>query len=83
VKAFYIDILEAKYYWFRFEWQHRRSSHVHGVPWLQGAPDVEKMLAFDDSSQLLDAVVQISAYYDQLVSTQIQGFQPMRITPQM
>ncbi len=46
--VFYKDILKAKDYWLRFEYQHRGSPHVHGVAWLQDAPDVEKVLASDD-----------------------------------
>ena len=45
IEAFYINILGASDYWYRFEWQHRGSPHVHGIAWFQGAPDVEKMLA--------------------------------------
>ena len=38
--VFYVGILKAKDYWLRFEYQHEGSPHVHGVAWLEGAPDV-------------------------------------------
>ena len=41
LKYFYKEILHAKDYWLRFEWQHRGSPHVHGLAWLQCAPDIE------------------------------------------
>ena len=53
VEAFYVDILGATDYWFRFEWQHRGSPHVHGLAWLPNAPDAEKLLSCDESSQFL------------------------------
>ena len=48
--VFYKGTLKAKDYWLRFEYQHRSSPHVHGVAWLEDAPDVEKVLASDDPS---------------------------------
>ena len=64
VKAFYVGILGATDYWFRFEWQHRGSPHVHGLAWLPDAPDVERLLFSDDTSYLLDAVEKITSYID-------------------
>ena len=65
VKAFYIGVLRATDYWLRFEWQHRGSPHVHGLAWLPGTPDVERLL--DDPS---DALMQeIIKHADYLVST--------------
>ena len=69
VETYYKDILGATDYWFRFEWQHRGSPHVHGLAWLPNAPDAEKLLSCDDSSQLLDVVDEVIAYVDELVST--------------
>ena len=42
-RHFFLDILGATDYWLRYEWQHRRSPHVHGLAWLPGAPDVERL----------------------------------------
>ena len=35
---------------------------MHGVAWLQDAPDVEMLLATDDHLKLLDATENITAY---------------------
>ena len=52
-------------YWLRFEWQHRRSPHVHGLAWLPDAPDVEKL-----SNCATEALKEdIVRHADQLVST--------------
>ena len=56
IDAFYVGILGAMDYWFRFEWQHRGSPHIHGIAWFPNAPDVEKLLATDDDSDLIAAV---------------------------
>ena len=73
VEAFYVDILRATDYWFRFEWQHRGSPHVHGLAWLPNAPDAEKLLSCDESSQFLDVVEHVISYVDQIVSTMNPG----------
>lgn len=48
--VFYKGILKAKDYWLRFEYQHKGSPHVHGVAWLEDAPDVEKIVSSEDPS---------------------------------
>ncbi len=53
MSVFCIGILKAKDYWLRFEYQHRGSPHVHGVAWLEDAPDVEKVLASEDLKELV------------------------------
>ena len=65
--VFYVGILKAKDYWLRFEYQHRGSPHIHGVAWLEGAPDVEKVLssAVEDPSSLEDLI----KYIDRTVTT--------------
>ncbi len=70
---YYVDLLGATYYWLRFEWQHRGSPHVHGLAWLPSAPDAEKLLTCDSSSQLLDSVDGVIAYVDELVNTMNSG----------
>ena len=42
MEVFYKGILKATDYWMRFEYQHRGSPHVHGVAWLEDAPDIKK-----------------------------------------
>ncbi len=56
VEMYCVDLLGATHYWLRFEWQHRGSPHVHGLAWLPSAPDAEKLLTCDSTSQLLDSV---------------------------
>ena len=41
IKFFYTEILKVRDYWFRFEWQHHGSPHVHGLAWLSDASDVQ------------------------------------------
>ena len=69
VEAYYIGILGATDYWFRYEWQHRGSPHVHGIAWFPDAPDVEKLLSFHEDNDLLSAVEDITDYADGLVCT--------------
>ena len=66
IDAFYVGILD---YWFRFEWQHRGSPHIHGFAWFPNAPDVENLLATDDDSDHIAAVEDITSYADDVVST--------------
>lgn len=49
LKLFYVDILGATDYLFRFEWQHRSSPYIHGIAWLSGAPCAENIMALPDS----------------------------------
>ena len=67
INVFYVGILKAKDYWLRFEYQHRGSPHVHGVAWLEGAPDVEKVMssAVEDPSSLENLI----KYIDRTVTT--------------
>ena len=69
IDAFYVGILGATDYWLQFEWQHRGSPHIHGIAWFPNAPDVEKLLATDDDSDLIAAVEDITSYADDVVST--------------
>ena len=43
IDVFYKGVLQAynSDYWMRFEWQHHGSPHVHGLAWLEDAPNVE------------------------------------------
>ena len=65
VQLFYVDILGASDYWYRFEWQHRGSPHVHGMAWLRNAPNVEAIMNDADMSQK-EVLIR---YVDNLVST--------------
>ena len=67
IEAFYVGLLHVKDYWFRFEWQHRGSPHVHGLAWLEGAPDVSQVLASPEADD--SARQQLFQYVDNIVST--------------
>ena len=68
IDAFYTGVLGASDYWFRFEWQHRGSPHVHGLAWLPDAPDVEQVHA--DSEEISTAAKEaLLQYVDKIVST--------------
>lgn len=60
-------------YWYRFEWQHRGSPHVHG---FSGGPDVQKLLASPDDMDLVAVVEEITSYADTIVSTMNPGISP-------
>jgi hypothetical protein len=68
IDAFYVGVLGATDYWFRFEWQHRGSPHVHGLAWLPDAPDINQILSSSDanSTATTEALLQ---YVDNVVST--------------
>ena len=66
ISHFYKDILHAKDYWLRFEYQHRGSPHVHGLAWLTGSPDIEK-LTLDTSNH--ENKQQLAQYIDSIVTT--------------
>lgn len=59
-------------YWFRFEFQHRGSCHLHGLIWISGAPDPR---TFDAASQ--QQLLEATTYYDKLVS----AFNPLPSIP--
>ena len=67
-EIFYEEVVKLQLnvvdYWWRFEWQHRGSSHIHGFLWLQDAPSVEDLKLDDDQS-----VHQFVTFWDPLVST--------------
>lgn len=65
VQLFYVDIFGAFDYWYRFEWQHRGSPHIHGMAWLRNAPNVEAIM---DDPEMSQREVLIR-YVDSLVST--------------
>ena len=51
----------------RFEWEHRGSPHVHGLAWLQGAPDIEG--AFTSGPMSSEIKQKFITYIDSVVST--------------
>jgi hypothetical protein len=67
IDAFYTGVLGATDYWFRFEWQHHGSPHVHGLAWFPDAPDVEQVL--DDSSSISTTAKEALLHYIDNVRT--------------
>lgn len=65
LKHFYKDVLHAKDYWLRFEYQHRGSPHVHGLAWLANSPDIEVLRA----QGLSDETTQIVQHVNSVVTT--------------
>ena len=65
IKHFYKDILHAKDYWLRFEYQHRGSPHVHGLAWLAGSPNMEDLEVETPNHEKK----QITNYIDSIVTT--------------
>lgn len=66
IKVFYVDMLHAADYWYRFEYQHRGSPHVHGLAWLSGAPNVDEIYQ-DEGLSLKEDFVH---YVNSLISTE-------------
>ena len=64
IEVYYSGILGAYDFWYRFEWQHRGSPHVHGVAWLRNAPNVEQSLEDGNTSRR-----QLINFIDSLVCT--------------
>ncbi|KAE8738768.1 hypothetical protein FOCC_FOCC015740 [Frankliniella occidentalis] len=67
VNAFLKHVLIKKYnvidYWYRIEYQHRGSCHLHGVFWFENAPNCDKME--EATQEELDVIVD---YFNDLIS---------------
>ncbi|KAE8740153.1 hypothetical protein FOCC_FOCC014351, partial [Frankliniella occidentalis] len=68
VDTYIKEVLQKKFsiddIWFRVEYQHRGSPHIHGVAWCQNAPDVSDLAnATDEQKQ------HVIDYFDSLIST--------------
>jgi ATP-dependent DNA helicase PIF1 len=46
-EIFFEEVLKPKFkvkdHWWRYEWQHRGSSHIHGFLWLEDAPSIDTL----------------------------------------
>ena len=71
IKSVLVPEFKVNSFWYRFEYQHRGSVHLHGVLWLDGAPDVRNL-------DLMDEVARESVghYFDKLVKTVSPGTRP-------
>ncbi|XP_057835128.1 uncharacterized protein LOC131045552 [Cryptomeria japonica] len=56
-------LFQAKDHWYRYEWQHRGSGHIHGFLWLPGAPNMETINWTDDNEVQME-----KTFFDQYVS---------------
>ena len=57
--------LQVEDYWYRIEWQHRGSLHIHGLAWLENVPDA------------LEATERhIAEYWDRFVNSWNPAMQP-------
>ena len=54
-----------KEWWYRFEWQHRGSVHVHGIAKIRDGPTIEWEKMKDDENKMNE----IAKYVDGLVTT--------------
>lgn len=54
---------KVKDYWYRFEWQWRGSPHVHGLLWLENAPNIDDVESLNE-----DQINSVINYFDTLCS---------------
>src|SRR6202047_4147949 len=67
-QVYFEEVIQPKFkikdYWWRYEWQHRGSSHIHGFFWMEGAPSVDALDRND-----VESVQAFLHFWDQHVST--------------
>ncbi|MCL7044102.1 hypothetical protein MKW94_009965, partial [Papaver nudicaule] len=67
VQLFFKEYLKKEFlvvdYWYRFEWQHRGSGHVHGFLWLRDAPDTSDIATNEQVRRLT------CEYFDKMICT--------------
>ena len=68
-ETFFNDVLvkqwELEDWWYRFEWQHRGSVHVHGIGKKRNAPAIDWNKMKDDE----DEMEKVIKYVDSIVTT--------------
>jgi len=57
-------VFKVKDWWWRFEWQHHGSSHIHGFFWMEEAPQIESL---DTNNP--DDIVRFITFWDKYVLT--------------
>ncbi|XP_034255201.1 uncharacterized protein LOC117653547 isoform X2 [Thrips palmi] len=66
-ETFINDVLVKKFnvkdFWYRVEYQHRGSPHIHGIFWIENAPDVTNILQKTEEEQQ-----EIIQYFNDLVT---------------
>jgi len=63
MKKFLMKFFAIKDFWWRFEWQFRGSPHIHGLLWLEDAPDCS-----DIDSLSEEARAAVVTYFDSMVT---------------
>lgn len=75
-QIFFDEVIRPKFkikdYWWRYEWQHRGSSHIHGFLWMEDAPSVDTL--DKDNANSVETFIH---FWDQHVST----WHPEKICP--
>lgn len=61
----------VKDFWYRIEFQHRGSPHIHGFVWLEDAPPVDNLENMNDSE-----IANIIHYFDALISASNYSINP-------
>ncbi len=68
-KCFFDDVLTQQWdledYWYRFEWQHRGSVHVHGIGKIKNAP----IINWNDLKSNENEMKNVIQYIDSMVTT--------------
>lgn len=66
MKKFVIPLYKVKDFWYRFEWQHRGCPHVHGLLWLEGAPDRSNIESMSDEQKKISSIISIYLFVRRL-----------------
>ena len=64
LEKFFYKTFAVENFWFRIEFQHRGSPHMHGLFWLKDAPDMHKLKDTD-----VDKIKSVVEYFNILIST--------------
>ena len=68
-EIFFNDVLKKQWdledWWYRFEWQHRGSVHVHGIGKIKNAPIIDWEQMKEDENKMNEVI----QYLDKLVTT--------------
>ena len=72
-QSFFKNVLVPKWkiddFWYRYEWQHRGSVHVHGIAKVNGAPEMDWAAMKNDPEKMEEFV----SYVDSMVTTMNPG----------
>ena len=83
IKHFFKEFLKCIEYYFRVEYQHRDSPHVHGIVWMSNAPNVLKRpINCDAVKQYADQFLSTWNPFGDVSAISKGGFQFRSIRPQ-